>query len=53
VTDSHCVQTTDGSFCTVTHQGNLATSQLTVLGVSLVNLCQLISGLKLFPLMYI
>jgi hypothetical protein len=36
VTDSHCVQTTDGSFCTVTHQGNLATSQLTVPGVSLV-----------------
>jgi hypothetical protein len=36
VTDSHCVQIADGSSCTVTHQGNLATSQFTVSGVSLV-----------------
>jgi hypothetical protein len=36
VIDSHCVQTADGSFCRVTHQGNLATSQFTVPGVSLV-----------------
>jgi hypothetical protein len=36
VTDSHYVHTVDGSFFTVTHQGNLATSQFTILGVSLV-----------------
>jgi hypothetical protein len=36
VTDIHCVQTVDGSFYTVTHQSNLTTSQLTILGVSLV-----------------
>jgi len=36
VTDTRCVQTADGNFCTVTHQGHLATSQFSVSDVSLV-----------------
>jgi len=33
---NRCVQTADGNFCSVTHQGNLVTSNFDVSGVSLV-----------------
>jgi hypothetical protein len=33
---NRCVPTADGNFCTVTHQGNLVTSNFDVSGVSLV-----------------
>jgi hypothetical protein len=36
ISHPHSVQTADGNFCTVTHQGNLATSQFDVSDVSLV-----------------